>query len=65
MNNRERMKVLIMELLAMPKDKSIEEAIVSEINMISPDPQWSNYIFQTDDYVMDDDMVFSYKPIIL
>ncbi|MDW9857065.1 hypothetical protein GOB46_32005 [Sinorhizobium meliloti] len=74
MSDREKMKRLIIELLDMPDDKCLEESIVSKINTISPDPEWSNYIFQTDNYLRDDgtvdvdavvEMAFSYKPIVL
>lgn len=43
---------LLQELLAIPPEER-ELKIIEEINNISPDPSWSDYIYYSEDFVKD------------
>ena len=71
--DRHILKSLLLELLEIP-DETREEDLIEEIRKSSPDPDWSDYIYQSDEYSNSDgtimidevlDKIFSYKPIIL
>ncbi len=75
---RERIKILIEELMNIEKkllDEERESEIFLEIDKLSPDPYWSDYIYWgKGEYDNPDgslnmekffDRIFSYKPIIL
>ena len=71
-----RVGKLIIELLAIPSDKRMDE-IAEELDCISPDPEWSSYIYFSDEFCDEDgklddealtalvEKIFSYKPIQL
>lgn len=70
---REEFIKLILELVEVPDDER-EEEILERLDQISPDPNYSDYIyhsyeFYNDDEVLDVDSlaekVFSYKPVLL
>jgi hypothetical protein len=72
-NAKKRLSELILELWNIPSEKRSEE-IVEEINKLSPDPSWSNYIFYSEEFVNEDETlnvdgvvnkILSYKPIQL
>ena len=76
MREKQRCEVqkLIKELLEIPDSEEKQTEIFLEISRISPDPEWSNYVFGGSDYYDEDDnlnleavmdKIFSYKPIIL
>ncbi len=68
---KEKLIDLISELWAVPDEMRVEE-IVTEINSLSPDPSWSNYLYHSEEFVNDDETlnvigvvekILSYKPI--
>ncbi len=68
-----RLVELISELWDIPSEKRTEE-IIDEVNRLSPDPSWTNFLYYTDDFVNDDESlnvygvvekILSYKPIQL
>ena len=70
---KERMKELVLELLSIP-DEEREDAILEELDTLSPDPAYTNYIFHSNEFINTDgefmideylEKVFSYKPIAL
>ncbi|MEM6781364.1 MAG: bacteriocin immunity protein [Pseudomonadota bacterium] len=73
---------LVKDLLDLDKncDEQTEDDLVLKINRLSPDPEWTDYIFHSDEFVITVDeqnnkvefdyialaeKVFSYKPIAL
>lgn len=80
MDEREKMRALLLDFISLQNESDAEEieskegVIISEIDTISPDPAWLDYIYQTDDYLDEDGnvdvdallrKVYSYKPISL
>ncbi len=69
---RESTRKLVTELLEIPSESRMEE-IFAEVNLLSPDPQWSDYIYHSDQFYQDGnfcidaflDKIFAYKPIQL
>lgn len=67
--------LFLCKMKVMPKEIEAKEGIIiSEIDTISPDPAWLDYIYQTDEYLDEDGnvdvdsllrKVYSYKPISL
>jgi len=66
-------KALVLELIQVP-DEEREMVISERLDLISPDPNYSNYIFHSEEFVNKDgsfdidglaEKVFSYKPIYL
>lgn len=64
---------LLLELWAVPNEKRTDE-IFEEMNRLSPDPEWSNYLFHSEEFVGTGDVllvedlvnkILAYKPIIL
>jgi len=73
MDARAEMEQLITELLNGAGEARSEE-IAERINELSPDPNWSDYLFYSEEFVSEDgtllmkdflDKVFSHKPIQL
>jgi len=71
---RNKIKVLIEEIITFNVKEKRESQIFIELNRLSPDSLWSNYIFWSEDYFDENDnflmenfldKIFSYKPIIL
>ncbi len=50
-NDREVLKQLLTRLVSMDASENEEAGLVEQINKLSPDPNWSDYIYQTDDFV--------------
>lgn len=72
-SDRERVADLIERLIASRIEEE-QAAISVELNEICPDPQWSDYIFQSTDFYGPDDFldieavtekIFEYQPINL
>jgi hypothetical protein len=72
-DHQERFIALVIELIAVPSDER-ESEILEELNRLSPDPEYMDYIYHSDEFYRDDETlnvtalaerVFSYKPIIL
>jgi len=74
----ERAIYLIDKLIALELKESEEGAVFEELDYILPDPEWSDYLYHSDDYVCKDDesrlrvdyekffaKIWSYKPILL
>lgn len=69
---KEEFKQLVLELLNIPEDER-EKAIILRLDHISPDPEYLDYIYHSDEFIngktFDVDSyiskVFSYKPIQL
>ena len=66
--------LLIKDLLDPDKTEFEVDSIYEKISLISPDPEWSFYIFQSMEFYNKDDeldieavvdKIFSYKPISL
>lgn len=53
-NSRNRLIFLINELVNKSLTEEQEKKICSEIDNLSPDPLWSDYIFWSNDYLLDD-----------
>ncbi|MDQ8195652.1 hypothetical protein QEH59_14555 [Coraliomargarita sp. SDUM461004] len=51
-----KFRALIDELMGIP-DEDREQEIVLEINSLSPDPNWSDYIYQSDEYMKEGDVL--------
>lgn len=73
-DKREEIRSLIEELVKFDATEDRERFICAEVDKLSPDPEWSQYIFWSDDYIDEDDQflmddfldkIFSYKLIIL
>ena len=75
---KEKFINFVKDLLDFDKDHSEEyqDNLVSEIDKIAPDPEWLDYVFHSEEFVINADAfefnyigladkVFSYKPIIL
>ncbi len=71
---KKRIKILVQELVTFNVEEQRESDICFEIDNLSPDPKWSNYIFWTDDYIDEEDnflmekfldKIFSYKENII
>ena len=67
-------KQLIAALLEMSKTEEEEDIIFSRISVLSPDPEWSDHIFHSNEYSQPDGgfdidgvvaKIFNYKPILL
>lgn len=72
-NKKMQMKCLIKALLQ-AKGESAQDKIYDELRLISPDPEWSDYIFHSSEFYDENEeldidklieKVFSYKPIQL
>ena len=72
-DHQERFKALVVELIAVPSDER-ENEILEELDRLSPDPEYMEYIYHSDEFYRDEETlnvaalskkVFSYKPIIL
>lgn len=70
---RKEFKILVLELIEVPEDNR-ESEILERLELISPDPAFLDYIFQSDEFTREDgsfdadtlsEKVFSYKPIEL
>ena len=70
---KEKIKELIIELLAVPTDER-EEIISEKLDKLSPDPYYSDYLFHSSTYEKSNgeididavvEKIFSYKPIQL
>lgn len=66
-------KALIVELLEVPSEER-EAIILRELDKLSPDPSYTNYIYHSNTYEKDNgeidlnaltEKIFSYKPIQL
>lgn len=73
-NDREVLRDALIRLVSMDASEKEEADLIEQINKISPDPNWSDYIYQTDEFVsahgafkIDDviDKIFAYRPILL
>ena len=53
-NAKQRITLLLEELLSLKATESRENYIFEEINKLSPDPRWSDHIYWSDDYVNED-----------
>ncbi len=51
-----KFRALIDELMGIP-DGDREQEIVLEINSLSPDPSWSDCIYQSDEYMKEGDVL--------
>jgi hypothetical protein len=74
MERREELIHLIKRLTTLDFTEDEEPALVARIKHLSPDPEWSNYIFYSEEYVGADgvldaerlvDKLLSYRPICL
>lgn len=72
-DNQKEFKSLVLELIEVPEDER-EIELLSKLNSISPDPEFLDYIFQSDEFYKEDgnfdidsltEKVFNYKPIQL
>ena len=70
MNIQDEFKFLVSELLAVP-DEVREAEILERLDYLSPDPEYTDYIYHSDEFVNEDGnfdlerytiKVFSYKP---
>lgn len=69
---KEEFRQLVLELLKVPEEER-EEVIIRRFDYISPDPEYLDYIFHSDEFITGDTFdvdsyiskVFSYKPIQL
>ena len=70
---KKEIKHLVLELIDVPDDDR-EQEILQRLDVISPDPEYLDYIFQSDEYFKEDESfdiesfitkVFSYKTIKL
>jgi len=68
-----RIRNLLVELIDVPEDNR-EEEILEILDSIVPDPEYLDYIYQSDEFYDEDDKldldgvinkIFSYKPIEL
>ena len=73
MEKAEILESLISELWEIPSEAR-EEEIIQELNQLSPDPNWSGYIYHSNEFVNEDDTldvvslvqkILSFKPIQL
>ncbi|BCA63118.1 hypothetical protein HMP09_2352 [Sphingomonas sp. HMP9] len=73
-NDREVLRDSLIRLVSMDVSEKEEDGLIGQINKISPDPNWSDYIYQTDAFVSADgainiddvlDKIFAYRPIRL
>jgi hypothetical protein len=73
-NDREILRDLLIRLVSIDASEKEEASLIGRINMISPDPRWSDYIYQTDAFISADgainindvlDKIFAYRPIRL
>ena len=71
---KEKIKQIINELLTNKATDKREIEINIEMDRLSPDPAWSDYIFWSDDYIDENDnflmenfldKIFSYEPNII
>lgn len=71
---RERIKQLISNLLGGGTTEDEDIVITSEVSNLSPDPEWSDYIFFSFDYYDENenflmekflDKIFNYEPKII
>ncbi len=51
---KEKMSILLDELLSDDIREERQSEIFVELNSISPDPEWSDYIYWSDDYLNED-----------
>ncbi|WP_299775230.1 hypothetical protein [uncultured Pseudoteredinibacter sp.] len=70
---KDEFKALILELLAIPSEER-ESEVLERLDLISPDPEYTDYIYHSDEFNNRDgsfdidgyaEKVFSYKPIRL
>lgn len=73
MDARTEMKLLICELLNEASEARAQE-IAEKIDQLSPDPNWSDYLFHSEEFMGDAetllmekflDRIFSCRPILL
>lgn len=73
-NDREVLREALICLFSMDASEKEEADLIEQINRISPDPNWSDYIYQADEFVSADgafniddvlDKIFAYRPIRL
>lgn len=71
---QEKVRVLLQELLSLKLNELEESKVFEEISKLSPDPEWSDYVFHSDVFENNDGTfnydgfllkIFSYKAIIL
>jgi len=71
---KQRVYDLIHKLVSVPETELEEDALFKEISSLVPDPEWSDYVFHSNDYYYVDgnlniegivEKIFSYQPIIL
>jgi len=71
---KERVYDLIHKLVSVPETKIEEDGLFQEISSLVPDPEWSDYVFHSNDYYCVDgklniedvvEKIFSYLPKIL
>lgn len=71
---KEKIKSLLAQLISAKLSEEEEERVFQEISILSPDPEWSDYVFHSDefegsngdfDYDAFVGKIFSYKPIQL
>lgn len=62
---KKKMTILLDELLSNDIEEDRQSKIFVELNSISPDPKWSDYIYWSDDYLNEDETLnyekFFYK----
>lgn len=72
-NVKEKFRVLLLELVSIPDDER-EMEILEILDKISPDPEYLDYVFQSDEFYDEYEglnidgvveKVFNYKPIEL
>jgi hypothetical protein len=72
-DDKKEFKLLVLELIEVPEDER-EMELLKKLNIISPDPEFLDYIFQSEEFYKEDgsfdidsltEKVFNYKPIQL
>lgn len=54
---KEKLRDLINELVFTPHSENRDQELALEINSLSPDSKWSDYIFWSDEYFKDDETI--------
>lgn len=71
---REELRALIAKLVSLDYQENDEIALLDRVNYLSPNPEWSDYIFYSKEFATAGggidierlmDKIFSYRPIVL
>jgi len=74
MEQKQEVSQMIAELISGQLSEADGDKLFEEISRLSPDPEWSKYVFQSSDYYAENDLldidavvekIFNYKPIQL